>query len=435
MQSDILHADFKSEPFWWDAYKPQPMDASITKTTDCVIVGAGYAGLSAAHELARHGRTCIVMDSHEPGFGGSTRNGGQVSGGVNVGKGIIRKPLTNEAAKPFLNEAALAFGHIENLIADNSINCGWHKTGYFTGAWCRSHYAAMTDKSGVLNSEAISDAYLVPRERQREEIDSDFYHGGMVVQRAAHLHPALYFKGLLELAKKAGATIVGNTPVTKLSQRNDGSFDVETSGGTIHARDVVIATNGYTSNLTPSLQRRLVPVGSYMIATEPLPAELIRTLIPNNRSIADTRRVLTYYRYSPDKTRLIFGGRAKFSLSDPVTTAPLVYNLMLERFPQLRGTKMTHAWTGNVAFTFDELPHTGIDSRLHYALGCNGSGVAIMTWLGYQTARRILGYGDGLSAFERSTFPTLPFYSGTPWFLPLVGAGFRLADWYDRRFR
>ncbi len=143
--------------------------------------------------------------------------------------------------------------------------------------------------------------------------------------------------------------------------------------------------------MTPEFKRRVVPVGSYIIATEELAPEIAASLSPKNRSIADTRRVLTYYRMSPDGKRLIFGGRAKFGHTDPVETAPILHRFMLDRYPQLKGVRITHAWTGNVAFTLDEMPHMGRFDNLHYALGCNGSGIAMLSYLGFQTGRKIAG--------------------------------------------
>jgi glycine/D-amino acid oxidase-like deaminating enzyme len=253
----------------------------------------------------------------------------------------------------------------------------------------------------------------------------------MVVARAAQIHPALYFKGLLDLLEKRSIPIASKTEVTKLTPHAKG-WSVETSRGTILAGDVVIATNGYTGNVTPQLKRRVVPVGSYIIATEELPPDLARSLSPKNRSIADTRRVLTYYRMSPDGKRLIFGGRAKFGHTDPVDTAPILYRFMIDRYPQLDGVRITHAWTGNVAFTIDELPHMGKFDNLHYALGCNGSGVAMMTYLGHQTGLKIAGRVNRICAFDREEFPTHPLYTGNTWFLPWVGRYFRARDWIDR---
>ena len=433
MNREIFHKDFKAQPFWWEAHRPSALpELSLPREARVVIVGAGYAGLSAALELTALGLDCLVLDANEPGFGASTRNGGMVSGGVNVGKRYLSKPMPADQAAPFMADAADAFTLIEDLITREKINCGWTKAGYFLGAWCKSHYDDMAKKVAHLNTAAKSDSYLVPQERQREEIGSDYYRGGMVVGRAAHLHPALFFKGLLELCQTRGVKIASKTPVTKLTQNATG-WSVETPRGTITAGDVIIATNGYTGDITPQLKRRVVPVGSYIIATEELPPDLAATLSPKNRSIADTRRVLTYYRMSPDKKRLIFGGRAKFGHTDPVETAPILYQFMTDRYPQLNGVKITHAWTGNVAFTLDEMPHMGKFDNLHYALGCNGSGIAMMTYLGQQTARKVAGISNRVCAFDRPEFPDHPLYNGSTWFLPFVGRYFRARDWIDRR--
>lgn len=432
---DLFHPSFKAKPYWWEAHEPTALpEVALPKDVPVAIVGGGYAGLNAALELFRHGVGSIVLDAAEPGFGGSTRNGGLVSGGVNVGKRIINRALTPEEAKPFLNDAVDAFSNVENIITANNIDCGWTKSGYFLGAWCQSHYDAMSRKVDMLNTEAQSAAFMVPREQQRAEIGSDYYRGGMVVGRAAHLHPALYYKGLLGLVQRADIPIASRTPVDGLTQETGGTWAVKTPRGSFRAGHVIIATNGYTGDVTPQFKRRVVPVGSYIIATEELSPDMALSLSPRNRSFADTRRVLTYYRLSPDGKRMIFGGRAKFGFTDPTETAPLLHRFMTDRFPQLKGTTITHAWTGNVAFTMDELPHMGKHEGLHFALGCNGSGIAMMSYLGRETARKILGKSNRKIAFDMPEFPTHPLFHGNPWFLPLVGAYFRSADWWDRRF-
>lgn len=434
MSGSIFTSDFKPRPFWWEAYEPRPLpDIALPKAARVVIIGAGYAGLNAALELHREGLDCLVLDSHEPGFGGSSRNGGMVSGGVNVGKRYLAKAMTDSEAQPFLNDAADAFGHVETLIARENIACGWTRAGYFLGAWCKSHYEGMAHKVELLNHTARAEAYLVPPERQREEIGSDYYRGGLVVGRAGHLHPALFFKGLLDLCQQRGIPIASKTPATGLSE-TAGGWRVDTPRGSIAAGDVIIATNGYTGSVTPAFQRRVVPVGSYIIATEELAPDLAASISPRNRSFADTRRVLTYYRMSPDGRRLIFGGRARFGHTDPVETAPILHRFMTDRFPQLKGTRITHAWTGNVAFTLDEMPHMGKFDNLHYALGCNGSGIAMMSYLGHQTARKIAGTTNRTCAFDRPEFPDHPLYTGNTWFLPWIGRYFRTRDWLDRRF-
>jgi len=176
-----------------------------------------------------------------------------------------------------------------------------------------------------------------------------------------------------------------------------------------------------------------VPVASHIIATEELPEDLVKSLIPKGRVVSDTKRVLCYYRQSPDGRRVIFGGRARFTQVSPEVSAPVLHGYMLERWPQLKGTRVTHAWMGNVAFAFDFLPHMGVEQGMHYLMACNGSGVAMMSYLGYQTARKIAGGSNApVNAFDGQEFPTMPFYSGNPWFLPLVGAWYRTRDWWDR---
>ncbi len=219
--------------------------------------------------------------------------------------------------------------------------------------------------------------------------------------------------------------------VESIKQTGSG-WQVRTARGTVQADEVVIATNGYTGNVTPELKRRVVPLASHIIATEQLPPDLAASLIPKNRTLADTRRVLTYYRMSPDGTRVIFGGRARFTPVTPQESAPILHRFMTERFPQLKGVRVTHAWTGNVAFTLDALPHMGKQDGMHYLLGCNGSGVAMMTYLGWQTARKIAGAANRPSAFDTEDFPTHPLYNGNPWFLPAIGAWYRFRDELDR---
>ena len=203
--------------------------------------------------------------------------------------------------------------------------------------------------------------------------------------------------------------------------------------GALSAGDVVIATNGYTGGATPELKRRLIPLASHIIATEELPPDLAASLIPKKRTLSDTKRVLCYYRISPDGKRVIFGGRARFTQVTPAVSAPILHRFMTDRFPQLKGIRVTHAWTGNVTFTWDALPHTGTLGGMHYALGCNGSGVAMMTYLGRQTARRIIGGANSTCGFELEEFPDFPLYNGSPnWALPAVGAYYRFRDGLSR---
>ena len=434
MVPDIFHRDFTPTPYWWQAYTPAAGElADVPRSARVAIVGGGYAGLSTALELAKQGIDAVVLEANELGFGASTRNGGAVSGGVNVGKSFTGRTTNVEPGRVerILSDASDAFALIDRLIDEEKISCFWEKPGRFVGAWAKKHFATQTRRLAVLNAAAQSGAYMVPRERQREEIASDYYFGGMVVERSGKLHPALYYKGLLEACRRRGVAVCAKAAVTDIG-RSGNTWRIETGRGATSAGDVVIATNGYTGALTPALRRRVVAIASHIIATEELPDDLARSLIPKARTLSDTKRVLCYYRMSPDGQRMVFGGRARFTQVDATVSAPILHRYMTDRFPQLRGVKVTHAWTGNVAFTLDALPHMGERDDLHYCLGCNGNGVAMMTYLGYQTARKIARAANYACSFDTEDFPDHPLYSGNPWFLPVVGGYYRLRDSLDR---
>jgi glycine/D-amino acid oxidase-like deaminating enzyme len=437
MANALFHPDFKASPYWWEAWRPNADgSADPPARADVAIVGAGYGGLATALELRRAGTSVVVMEANEFGSGASSRNGGAVSGGINLGKGLSGRRTADhdEAAREaaaMRRDAADSLLLLEEIIAREGIECRYERKGRFVGAYTPRHYDDLARKLDALNRDADGEASMLEKARQHEEIASDFYYGGMVVRRSGKLHPALYCKGLLEACRRQGVTLCARTRVTRITRQPAG-FLVRTERGEVAAREVVIATNGYTGEVTPALKRRVLPVASHIIATEELAPELAASLIPNGKTINDTPRVLTYYRMSPDGTRVLFGGRARFTQVEPRVSVPALHRMMTQRFPQLARVRVTHAWTGNVAFTFDFLPHMGRSDGMHYLLGCNGSGVAMMTYLGTQTARKILGGANRISALDERDFPTLPFYDGNPWFLPMVGGYFRLRDRLDR---
>jgi glycine/D-amino acid oxidase-like deaminating enzyme len=440
MDSSVFHPDFKARPFWWEAITMgDDPPAELPARADVVIVGGGLTGLNCAIELGRGGARPVVLDAEPLGFGASTRNGGGVSGGNNVGKGLsgAKGRQSPEEVKDWLRaimgDASEGLSYIESLIQRERIECHYERTGRFVGAWTPKHYDGMAAKIDALNEFAGADASMLPRERQREEMASDYYYGGMVVNRTGKIHPALYHRGLMAVAQRYGATLLGSTRAGALTRVSDG-WRVETSRGPIVAREVVIATNGYTGSLAPDLRRRLIPVASHIIATEEIDPDLARSLIPRQRTLADSRRILCYYRLSHDNRRVIFGGRARFTQVTPEVSAPILHSMMLARWPQLKGTRVTHAWTGNVAFAFDYLPHMGMTPKgLHYAMACNGAGVAMLSYLGAELGKKLLGKSNHLPVFDGREFPTHPLYTGHPWMLPMVGSWYRFRDWLDRR--
>lgn len=431
--ADIFSRDFKDAPYWWEATPPSTAAVPpLPDRVDVAIVGAGYCGLSAALELRRQGVGVLVMDAARIGHAASSLNGGMVAGSLKLGHAELARAFGAERATAILEESARCLPFLEELLAREAIACDYRRSGRFVGAHCPSAYASLESRVETTKKLTGADAWLVPRQQQREEIDTDYYYGGMVAEASGGLHPARYHRGLADAARRAGAVVVEETPVDAITRRT-GGFTLRTPRGTVEAREVIVATNGYTGAVMPWLRRRLIPLNSYIIATEPLPPETTQRLIPRRRMIIDTNRVLSYYRLSPDGTRVLYGGRASFRRATARQAAPHLHAMMVSVWPELARTRVTHAWTGYVAFTFDHVPHMGVHEGVHYAAGCQGSGVGMATYLGHQTALKIAGKAAAPCAFDGLKFPTRPTYTGDPWFLPVVGSYYRLRDWLERR--
>ena len=241
--------------------------------------------------------------------------------------------------------------------------------------------------------------------------------------------PGRYFAGLAAAADRAGADLHEGVRATAVRRQGDGRFVVETERGAIHARDVFVATNGYTDGVAPSIRRRVIPIGSYIIASEPLPEDLAHELSPKGRAFFDTKNFLYYWHVSADR-RMIFGGRASFMPTSVDHTAAILHKGLLEVHPQLADYRIEYAWGGNVGFTHDRMPHAGrTKDGVTYLVGCCGTGVALMTHMGSQVGEWLAG--GAAPALTRLSFPLVPApYEGRPWFMPVVGEWYR---WKDRR--
>jgi glycine/D-amino acid oxidase-like deaminating enzyme len=268
---------------------------------------------------------------------------------------------------------------------------------------------------------------VVTRAEQHREIASDFYHGGCVYPDDASIDPARLLLALLRRAVDCGASIVDHCAVSALESRR-GGFEARTARGVVHARQVLLATNGYSGPLSPWHRRRVIPIGSYQIATEPLGATQVRSLIPPGRNIVDSRRVVVYFRPSADGERIVFGGRAALAEKDPLACVPRLRQMLKQIFPQLESVRVSHAWVGWVAYTFDTMPHLGQHDGLYYCMGYCGQGVALAPYFGKRIGQQMLGLEQGRTALDGLPFPSRPYYHGKPWFLAPSVFAYRLID-------
>lgn len=421
--------NFKTEPYWWDGVSLPRLDpGSPPAQCDVVVIGSGYTGLHAALQTSRGGRHTVVLDAEAAGWGCSTRNGGQVSTSIKPGYESLAAKHGGRKAFAILREGHDALTWIEEFIAAENIACDFKVCGRFHAAHGPRHYRRLARSIQRQPAGLETDAYLVPRAEQYRELATDAYHGGIVYPHHASLHPARYHAGLVDRVLNAGAAIVPHCPATAVDRHGNG-FRVATPLGELATRNVVVASNGYADGAVPWQRRRVIPIGSYIIATEPLDAALINRLMPTDRVVSDTRKVVYYYRPSPDRTRILFGGRVSARETDPRVSGPRLHADLVELFPELAATRISHSWAGFVAYTFDTLAHIGRHDGIHYAMGYCGSGVSMASYLGMRVGQQVLGLREGRTAFDGLSFATRPFYYGRPWFLGAFVAYYR---WRDR---
>lgn len=428
-----LAPTFRAEPLWHAdvEYPPAVRDQQPLPTSaDVVIVGGGYCGVTAAAQLAARGREAVVLEADPIGVGASTRNGGMVIPELKHGPGWLARrfgPLGGELVDAVFD----AFALVERLVDEWAIDCSYTRTGGLLLAHHERHVPGLADELREWQEILGDEARVLTRDELRDEVGSDRYHAGLLVERTGGLHPAKYHAGLVRRALDVGAQLHGNTRATAIEARRGGGYRVTTARGSIDAGEVFVATNSRADQLVPALHRRVLPIGSFIVATVPLDDDLARSCIPKGRMLYDTKNFLFYWRLSPDG-RMVFGGRTSLSPTTVLEARDVLAREMVRVHPQLQGVPIEHAWGGYVAITFDRLPHCGRaplpgGGTVAYATGCNGTGVALATWFGDRAAAWLTGE-EPPPPFAQLDHPTIPLHRWRDLYLPLVGWWFRARD-------
>src|SRR6266550_3173680 len=428
----------REKNYWLEtvATSPAPSAGDLPDYADVAIVGAGYCGLSAAHTLAKRGVKVAVFEAQTFGWGASSRNGGMVLTGMKLPIPTLIKRYGRDAVRKMYAASLATIDCVEHIVREENIDCNFSRCGHLEVACKQAHFDGYEESAALLQREFSHKMRIVPKRELRAEIGSDIYFGGMVDETSAGLNPARYVAGLALAALRAGACLYDHTRVTSVEperNKNAHKFRVHTSRGVITAREVILASGAYTTGATPALRKKIIPIGSYIIATETLPADLACELSPRNRMIYDSKHFLYYYRLTPDN-RMLFGGRAAFFPATESTvrqSAEILRRGMIGVYPQLRDTKIEYGWGGTLDFTLDVMPHAGKMDEMYFAVGFAGHGVAAATWFGTKLAEMISGNINSIP-FAELPFPAAPIglRSGRTWALPLAGLWYRILDFF-----
>jgi glycine/D-amino acid oxidase-like deaminating enzyme len=414
---------------------PKTEMTSLPERVDVAVIGSGFTGLSAARTLARRGAKVAVLESETLGWGASSRNGGMVLTGMKLGVNKLISSYGRELTQRMYAASLATVDCVEQIVRAEGIDCGFSRCGHLEVACKRKHFDDYARQAEVIAREFNHQLRVVQRDELNGEIGSTIYHGGMVDDLSAGVNPAQYVAGLGQAARRAGAEIFERTRVEGLqrqSRQSESGWNVVTSRGSLWTRDVFVGTSGYTGGATPALQKKIIPIGSFIIATEVLPAALAHELSPRNRMIYDSKNYLYYYRLTPDR-RMLFGGRAAFFPENDRTirrSAAILRRGMIDVYPQLRDAQVEYVWGGTLDFAFDIMPHAGQIKGMYYAVGYAGHGVAMATYQGQKMGELMAG-DKPENPFVGIPFPRAPLglYNSKPWFLPLAGMWYKFLDW------
>jgi glycine/D-amino acid oxidase-like deaminating enzyme len=421
----------KFTPYWLDT-SPQGPDRSTTEVggdVDVAVVGAGLTGVSAALHLARKGAKVAVFERETVAWGASGRNGGMATPGLAIGfRDAIARYGFPTASTLYLAYYD-AIDAIEKLVGEEGIDCDFARTGKMNLAAKPSHLDGLRKTHEVLAERLGHETQMLTKSELPAEIGSDHYHGAVIDPKGAGLHVGKFTRGLAESAARTGAQIHEKAPVEQVTRLTGTKHEVVTPRGSVRADQVLVATSGYTARPFRWLQLRIAPVGSFIIVTEPLGKEVCDELMPTRRMASDSKNLLYYFRITPDH-RLLFGGRARFAMSNPESdekSGRILQKAMVSVFPQLAKVNIDYCWGGLVDMSMDRLVHAGEHDGLFYSVGYSGHGVQMATYMGKQMAEYMNGVPEA-NPWRDMAFKRIPGHFGPPWFLPFAGAYYKFQD-------
>lgn len=421
----------KMYPYWLDTRLNFSADATgdMPARADVVVIGGGFTGLSTALAAAKRGASVVVFEADIVGGAGSGRNGGQCNNGFSHDYETTRAQMGRGKAEALYRAYDAAVDTVERIVREEGIDCSFERRGKLKLAGSAATYEKFARSAALLQKEADPDVFLVPRGEIRAEVGSDVFAGGLVYPKSAQVHVGRLGVGLAEAAARSGAKIFEHMPVTGLTRVEGTRYRVRTPKGEIDAGQVVLASGVSSKGPFFYFRRRIVPIGSFVIATEPLAPDVVARILPHRRSTTVARTIGNYFRFTPDN-RLIFGGRARFAVSNPTSdrkSGAILERQMLEYFPYLQGTKIDYCWGGVLDATRDRHPRAGEQNGLYYAMGYSGHGVQMAVHMGTILSRMLEGDAQA-NPFRDFDWPAIPGHFGPPWFLPLLGAYYKFCD-------
>lgn len=378
---------------------PRRMPLEGDATADVCVIGGGIAGCSTALHLAERGYRVVLLEGKRIAWGASGRSGGQAIFGFAAGQDKLEAEVGPQAARRMFDISVEALDLLKDRVARHAIDCDLN--------WGQLHVAIKPRQETELRAwrEELAGRYgydslrWMARDELRQLLDTDRYLGGLHDSRSGHLHPLNYTLGLAAAAESAGATIHEGSQVTRLEHGD--TVVVHTSTGRVRAKHVALCCNAYVDDLAPRLRARIMPVGTYIVATEPLGETRMQALMRENVAVTDVNWVLDYFRRSADH-RLLFGGRVSYSGLDPLNTARATRARMIKVFPQLGDVKIEYSWGGYVDITMSRAPDFGrLAPNVYYLQGFSGHGIALTGMAGRLVAETIAGQSERFDLFAR----------------------------------